>query len=270
MTDAPSPTTSDRLRQVGVTAAEIFCVLGTLVGTGVLGTPVESSSGGALSADATRLAPAGPAFSIWSVVYLGLAAYTVWQWLPHQTTSRRQRRTGWLAAASMVLNAAWLLVTQQGWIWVSVGVIGLLVVTLGVMVRRLTETAPTSDTIAEQVVVDGTFGLYLGWVAVATCANVTAALVDSGVDPAPPLADLAAVLVVGVAAAIGVVLARRLGGRWAVALASAWGLAWIAVGRLADEPRSVATAVAAIVAVVVILAATARERRGAAWAGVPA
>ena len=61
MTDTSSPTTSDRLRQVGVTAAEIVCVVGTLVGTGVLGTPVESSSGGALSADATRLAPAGPA-----------------------------------------------------------------------------------------------------------------------------------------------------------------------------------------------------------------
>lgn len=199
---------------------------------------------------------------------MGLAAYTVWQWLPRQATSPRQRRTGWLAAASMVLNAAWLLVTQQGWIWVSVAVIGLLVVTLGVLVRRLTETPPSSDTNVERVVVDGTFGLYLGWVAVATCANVTAALVDSGVDPGPPLADLAAVLVVGVAAGVGVLLARRLGGRWAVALASAWGLAWIAVGRLADEPRSVATAVAAMVAVLVVLAATARERRGPATAGV--
>jgi len=261
MNDSPAPTTADRLRQIGVTAAEIFCILGTLVGTGVLGTPVESSSGGALSADATRLAPAGPAFSIWSVVYLGLAAYTVWQWLPTQATSRRQRRTGWLAAASMVLNAAWLLVTQQDWIWASVAVIALLVVTLGVLVRRLTETSRDSAGIVERVVVDGTFGVYLGWVAVATCANVTAALVDSGVDPEPPVADIAAVLVVGVAAAIGVLLARRLGGRWAVALASAWGLAWIAVGRLADEPRSVATAVASILAVLVVLAATAWERR---------
>ena len=80
---------------------------------------VEESAGGALSAEATRLAPAGPAFSIWSVIYLGLAAYTIWQWLPSSVTERT-RSTGWLAAVSMLLNAGWLLVTQQGWIWVSV------------------------------------------------------------------------------------------------------------------------------------------------------
>lgn len=263
--DDTRATRVDRLRQLTVTASEVFCVVGTLVGVGVLGTPVETSSGGALAADATRLAPAGPAFSIWSVIYLGLAAYTVLQWLPARATSRRQRRTGWLAAASMVLNAVWLLVTQQGWIWVSVVVIAALVVTLGLLVRRLNEE-PGTD-LVDRVIVDGTFGLYLGWVAVATCANVTAALVDSGVDPAPPAADIAAVLVVGLAGSLGILLARRLGGRWAVAAASAWGLAWIAVGRLADQPRSVATAVAAIVAALVVVAATARERRGA-WPSV--
>ena len=36
---------------------------------------------------------------------------------------------------------------------------------------------PAATGVPERVVVDGTFGLYLGWVAVATCANVTAALV---------------------------------------------------------------------------------------------
>ncbi|HEU5242259.1 MAG TPA: hypothetical protein VFU25_09605 [Ornithinibacter sp.] len=111
---------SDRLRQVGVTAAEVFCVLGTLVGVGVLGTRVAESSGGALAADATLLAPAGPAFAIWTPIYLGLAGFTVYQWLPTQAAEPRHRAIGWLAAASMVLNAAWLLVTQQDWIWLSV------------------------------------------------------------------------------------------------------------------------------------------------------
>ena len=53
-----------------------------------------------------------------------------------QATDERHRRTGWLAAASMLLNAAWLLVTQQGWIWASVVVIAALVAVLGVLVRR--------------------------------------------------------------------------------------------------------------------------------------
>ena len=48
----------DRARQLTVTGSEILCVVGTLYGVGLLGTRVEESSGGALSAEATRIAPA--------------------------------------------------------------------------------------------------------------------------------------------------------------------------------------------------------------------
>ncbi len=248
---------SDRLRQVAVTVAEVVCVVGTLVGVGVLGTRVEESSGGALAADATLIAPAGPAFAIWTPIYLGLAAYTVWQWLPIQASEPRHRAIGWLAAASMVLNAAWLLVTQQGWIWVSVLVMAGLVVVLGLLVQRLEEHPSYGH--GETVVVDGTFGLYLGWVSVAACANVTAAFVASGVDPGGYAAQLAAVVVLAVAAGIGVLLARRLGGRWAVALAMAWGFAWIAWGRFTGEPGSAVVGCAALVAAVVVLVAASRQ-----------
>jgi hypothetical protein len=247
---------ADRRRQVAVTVAEVGCVLGTLVGLGVLGTRVAESSGGALAADATLVAPAGPAFAIWTPIYLGLAGFTVYQWLPAQAFEPRHRAIGWLAAASMLLNAAWLLVTQQGWIWVSVLVMAALVGCLGLLVRRLEEHPSYGH--GETVLVDGTFGLYLGWVAVAACANVTAALVASGVEPGGFAEQLLAVLVLAVAAAVGVLLARRLGGRWAVAAAMAWGLAWVAWGRLAAEPHSVLVAVAAAAATVVVLVAAAR------------
>ncbi|MBM6404428.1 tryptophan-rich sensory protein [Phycicoccus sp. CSK15P-2] len=255
-TAPPTPTADDRRRQVAVTAAEVFCVLGTLVGLGVLGTRVEESSGGALSADATLLAPAGPAFSIWTPIYLGLLGYTVWQWLPEQATDTRHRRTGWLAAASMVLNALWLLVTQQGWLWASVVVIGALVAVLGVLVARLTDRPSYGN--AESVLVDGTFGLYLGWVCVAVAANVTAVLVASGADLGSAGNRLAALVVLAAVAAVGVLLARRMRGRWSVALAASWGLAWLAWGRLADEPASVVVALGAVAAAAVVLGATAR------------
>lgn len=267
MTTSASPhpelTTADQVRRVAVIAAEVFCVVGTLFGIGVIGTRVEESSGGALAATATLVAPAGPAFSIWTPIYVGLLAYAVWQALPVNAVRARVRSTGWLAAASMVLNAAWLLVTQQGWIWASVVVIVALALTLGTLVERLT-LEPASTT-WDRVLLDGTFGLYLGWVAVATCANITAALVDSGVDLGATANQVAAVAVLAVAAGLGVLFARRLGGRWAVAAAMAWGLAWIAVGRLGDEPRSVATGIAGIVAALVVLAAAQRwheSRRG--------
>ncbi|MEO7447922.1 MAG: TspO/MBR family protein [Humibacillus sp.] len=254
----PRPTTTalsteDQVRRVVVVLAEVFCVVGTLYGVGVLGTRVEESSGGALAATATLVAPAGPAFGIWSVIYLGLLAYAVWQLPAANATHERVRSTGWLAAASMVLNAAWLLVTQQGWIWVSVVVILALAVTLGLLVLRL--GAERARSLPERLVLDVTFGLYLGWVAVASVANVTAALVDSGVDLGATGSQVAAVVVVAVAAALGVLFARTLGARWSIAAAMAWGLGWIAIGRLTGEPASVVTGIAAAVAAVVVLAA---------------
>lgn len=111
----PSFSPADNARRMGVTVAEVVCVIGTLIGVGVIGGPeVQQAAGGALAADATYIAPAGPAFSIWSVIYLGLAAYTLWQWLPSQNNAR-QRAIGWLAGGSMILNAAWLIVVRNGW-----------------------------------------------------------------------------------------------------------------------------------------------------------
>jgi hypothetical protein len=257
-TDSPV-TARDRLRQVVVTVSEVLCVVGTLAGVGVIGTRVEESSGGALAADATLLAPAGPAFSIWSVVYLGLGVYTIWQWWPRAATSERTRRTGWLVAASMLLNAGWLLVTQQGWIWASVAVIAVLMLVLGLILVELARHAPASR--VERVLVDGTFGLYAGWVAVATCANVTAALVDSGVSASATIGDVVAVVVLAVAVLVAALLAARVGGRLAVAAAMAWGLAWIAVGRLTDEPASAVVGIAAVVAALAVVAVTLRARR---------
>ncbi|MEO7586708.1 MAG: tryptophan-rich sensory protein [Arachnia sp.] len=245
-------TPKDLARQITVTASEIFCVVGTLFGIGVIGTRVEESSGGALASDATLLAPDGPAFSIWSVIYLGLLAYTIWQWLPRNATSERHRAIGWLVAASMVLNAAWLLVTQVGWIWVSVVVIAALAIVLGLLLAALLRH-PAEGT-AEKIITDATFGLYLGWVTAATCANVTAAGVASGWDLGVVGNQVMAVVVLVAAVALGVLFTLRLGPRFTVIAALAWGITWIGIGRSTSEPLSMAVAVAAFAAAAVLLA----------------
>lgn len=242
----------DLRRQLWVTASAILCVCGTLLGIGVIGRRVEESSGGSLAADATLLAPGTPAFSIWSVIYVGLFAYTVWQWLPRSKSDPRARAVGWLAGASMLLNAAWLLVTQVGLIWLSVGVIAALVAVLGLLVRRLTELPATR--LADTIVLDGTFGAYLGWVCVATCANIAAAGTASGWSAGLLADQFLAVVVLAVAAALSVALARQLRSRWALAGAMAWGLGWIAIARLTDDPRSLIVGVGALIAVAVVLA----------------
>ena len=62
------------------------------------------------------------------------------------------------------------------------------------------------------------------------------------------VAVLAVVLVIGVASAL---VTRRI----APALATAWGLGWLAVGRLTGEPESTVTAIAAIIVAIVLVAA---------------
>lgn len=258
----------DRLRQIWVTASEALCIYGTLLGVGVFGRRVEESSGGNLAADATLLAPATTAFSIWSVIYLGLFAYTIWQWLPANRTSARARATGWLAGVSMLLNAAWLLVTQVGLIWLSVGVIVALVVVLALLVKRLADL-PARD-LTDRIVVDGTFGAYLGWVAVATAANVTAAGVSSGWTLGALADQVLAFGVLGVAAAIGVLLAKTVGARLALAGAMVWGLSWIAVGRLTGLPASTLVGVGALAAAAVVAIATLLVRQGRPKSPAPA
>ena len=54
------------LRQIVVIAAVVFMLIAAAVGTGAFGgTPVQDLQDGALDADASLLAPATPAFSIW-------------------------------------------------------------------------------------------------------------------------------------------------------------------------------------------------------------
>ncbi len=253
---------SDRLRQIFVTLSMAFAIFGTLLGTGVIGTRVAESSGGSLSADATLIAPAAQAFSIWSVIYAGLVAYTIWQWLPKQAETARNRSIGWLAGVSMILNALWLLVTQFALLWVSVGVIAALALVLGLIAKRLTRDR--AESLVEGVVVDGTFGLYLGWVAVATCANIAATIVAGGVKAAGGWQIAVTVAVLIVVVGLGLLFQGLLGRRVAVAMAMAWGLSWIGVGRLVDAPESVIVAIVAILAAVVLLAAAviARARAG--------
>lgn len=233
-----------------VTLAFVACLVGSVIGVGAFGgTPIAEAADGALSADATHLAPASPAFSVWSVIYTGLGAWTLWQWwLRHD----RRRVTG-LAVASILLNAAWILSVQAGFIWLSVAVIVVLLAVLALLFARLVRSRPESRLAA--VVTDGTFGLYLGWVSVATCANVAAALAASGFDGggAP---EVWAVGVLAAVAAVGVALALYGRGRLAPAATIVWGLVWIALARSGDEPRSTTVAVAAVVAAGVVAVTT--------------
>ncbi|NDO91208.1 tryptophan-rich sensory protein [Cellulosimicrobium composti] len=262
----PAPAPSDRVRQVVVLVGALVAAGTAAFGAGAFGgTAVQDASGGALSAEATPVAPDNPAFRIWSVIYLGLFAFAVYQVLPRHAASPRLRATAWWVLASMVLNAAWIGVVQAGWVPVSVVVIAALLAVNAVVVVRLVRLRPEST--AQAVVLDGTLGLYTGWVSVATLANVAAALADAGAGELGLGATGWSVVLVAAAAVLSVAWARFTAGRRALALgiglAMSWGLAWIAVtrfqGPLVDTTVAWAAVAASAVALVAgVVAATRR------------
>lgn len=98
--------------------------------------------------------------------------------------------------------------------------------------------------------------LYLGWVCVATAANIAAVLTAAGFGGFGLAADAWGVIVIAVAGLVGVLLAVVRRGRLTPTLALCWGLAWVAVARLTGDLLSTPTAIAALVAVVVVVAVT--------------
>lgn len=246
-------TPSDVVRQIVVISSTVFAIVGAFVGSGAAGgQPVEKASGGALAADATLIAPGGPAFAVWSVIYLGLVAYAVWQVLPRQSDAERHRRIGYWVAASLVLNGVWILCVQFDLLGLTVPVIVVLLAVLIQLFRQLVEFRPRG--VWDAALTDVPLGLYLGWICIATAANITALLVDAGFDGWGIPGEAWAVIVLVVAATAGVALAVT-GHRLSPALTLAWGLVWVAIARLSDEPHSVVTGVTAIIAAVVVLGA---------------
>jgi hypothetical protein len=258
-TTTGTATRNDLARQLTVAVSAVLAVIGAFIGSGAAGgQPVQDASGGALAADATLVAPGTGAFAIWSVIYLGLLAYAVWQFLPAQRTATRHRRLGYPIAASLLLNAAWILSVQFDRLGLSVPIIVALLVVLVVAFRTCLAVPPRN--VVDTIVTDGTVGLYLGWVTIATAANIAAVLVASGWDGWGIPTETWGVLVVALAGLVGIALAVWDHGRIAPTLSLGWGLAWIAVARLTDAPASTVVGITAIIAVIAIVLVTVAVR----------
>ncbi len=171
--------------------------------------------------------PAGYVFSIWGIIYLGWIVFTIFQFLPSQKESPRLRKLGYLFAISNLFNAAWLFCWHYNWFGLSVivmfGLLGLLIASyLRLNVNR------SSVTRAEYWSVDVLFSVYLGWITVATVANVTDWLYLVGWDGLGLPAQAWAVIMLVVASLLGLAMAltRHDTGYLAVLV---WAFAGIAV-----------------------------------------
>lgn len=115
--------------------------------------------------------PAGYVFAIWGVIYIGWIAFTIFQLQTTQKESPRLRQLGYLFATSNLANAAWLFCWHYNQFGLSVLVMLVLLALLIASYLQLNVNR-TSVTRVEYWSVDILFSIYLGWITVATVANI--------------------------------------------------------------------------------------------------
>lgn len=142
--------------------------------------------GGQVTADIsdanfTLITPAGYVFSIWGVIYVLLGIFVVFQALPSQKGKDFQNKIGWLFVLSSIVNIVWLFLWQYEYLIFSVVLMFILLASLIAIYLRLDIGKSTVD-LREKIAVHLPFSTYLGWITIASIANVATTLVSINWD----------------------------------------------------------------------------------------
>ena len=142
----------------------------------------------------TLITPAGYAFSIWGIIFLGLLAFAIYQALPSQRTNQRFRAVGWWVVLNTLCNAIWSPLFNNERIGIALIVILVMLFSVAIIEQRLLmrphtpvvapdldATLPESPaSVAETWLARIPFSIYFGWLTVATILNVAVYLKATG------------------------------------------------------------------------------------------
>lgn len=199
--------------------------------------------------------PAGYVFSIWSLIYLLLIAFVVFQALPSQKDNPRLERLGYAFAASCLFNFLWIFAWHYRYVFLSeLLIIGVLVSLLVSYHRLQTERVNKREiqvSRAERITTHLTFSIYTGWLTVAVVANTCVLLLEWGITGGS-IAPVWGVITVLAALTIGAAF-TYLRKDMAYGLVLVWAFIGIAVAQAGNTPSVVTTAIVAA-AVMFILA----------------
>ncbi len=167
--------------------------------------PINGMTTGEISdAYPNLFTPPGFTFAVWGVIYLALAAFVLYQ-LGVLGDSRERvmsarSRVGWWFAVSCAANIGWILLWHHQMVAMSVVVMIVLLASLAAIWRSLRIGSELSGRARAFGAVP--FSIYLGWISVATIANVSALLVDLGWNGFGLSEQLWAVIMIVVALAL--------------------------------------------------------------------
>jgi hypothetical protein len=206
----------------------------------------------------TFATPAGYAFTIWSLIYFGMAVFSIYQLnifgaLPKNAERFRGARS--LYILSCAANCAWIYFWHNDQILICLFVILALLATL-LLINIKIRNAGTN---AEFWLVKAPFGMYFGWVTVAAMVNFAVALKYLKVEVSDTAAIALSCIFILLAAFFGVMARIKLG-NYLYPLAIAWAVTAIAVKQSGQTLIVVAAAVACIVSLFTALSFVLTEK----------
>jgi len=158
--------------------------------------------------------PAGLTFAIWGLIYVLLAIFVIYQLTPSVRRDPQNvefvQRIGPLFFISCIANIGWIFAWHYQVLPLSLVLMLILLGCLLAIYLRL-NFGKSEATKAEKYSAHLPFSIYLGWITIATIANLTALLVDInwGRWGLSEQFWAVAVIVVGIAIALSVLFSRK-------------------------------------------------------------
>ena len=234
----------------------IIGFLGTVVVNGLSNAlPLNGKTAGELSDQYPNLfVPSGLTFSIWGVIYILLAIFVIYGLVVaaknNPVKSPFIERIGVLFIISCLANMGWIFAWHYEFVPLSVVLMLILLATLITMYLKLQIGKSDAHPI-EKYLVHLPFSVYLGWITIATIANVTALLVYlnwNAFGLSEPFWAVA-VIIVGIGITLGVLLTRK---DIFYCLVVDWALLGILLKRLADSTHVQSVIVISIVGMALV------------------
>lgn len=232
---------------INVVAFAVMIVVNGLAGSTTL-------LGGVTSADvsdmySTLITPAGFTFAIWGVIYTLLLLFTVYQLLPRNRDKPFLQQIGLLFALSSACNVCWLFLWHYDYITYSLVLMLALLASLILIYLRL-GIGKTAVSVKEMAFVHLPFSVYLGWISIATIANVSVALTATGWDAwgIEPSAWAVVIICVALLLSLSVLVTRK-------DIAYSFVVVWALVGIMAKQSAYESIVFASQIGIVLLLVA---------------
>ena len=197
--------------------------------------------------------PAGFTFSIWGLIYLGLIGFAIYQALPAQLSHAGIARISGYFKLNCLANALWIFAWHYDHLLLSLGLMVAILLSLVAIYRDL-GILNIAQSRAHQWFIQFPFGLYTGWITVATIANLSAVQIGFGWDNVWFSAINWTLLKLAVAGAVAVTVIMRRGDMVFVLV-----VAWAAYGIFAKQSATPAVAGAAWMLTMLALLLTSGE-----------